>query len=293
MQFKIDFATVFLREQVAVADRKLVNSLTESHNALLENKAIDLYDYCVNLWSFADFVRLYRTLRTTRPLEFLVRNWSCNCYFWSLLTRTNQYAESVAEERTPGEAADAKDRALAFKRVKQAIGLLWGVQQRMVWLDLESPFKAEVDKELAKNKGLCAKLRSRALAFAAWVHSKDDTKHTQCAELYATAHDIDVTDVKDRILAAKALMSKSYAHHSFAEYGDAISAARAYEAMGKSHCHPLLVEWERANAMTYKRDVPVRTAEEELALIKRVPDFTKGTAVEQRVLYRRLVSSGH
>ena len=255
--FRISFATLFDRDKVVIKDQAKVESMTEVHNKLIEDKPVtdaQLYDYLVCLWSFIEFVRANRGLETTVPLEFVVKGIVGNCYWWEVLMATNYYADRIVGQTVKPET---KAKLEAFRNCRAALGLLYKCREvDSIWTKrgTSTAFANEVKKQFEINRTLHKALWVRALTIGAQEMEKDlKTTHT-AAQLYATVYEL--TDKRDKMILAAGLRAESLHRHHIAEFGMAIALAEAYERVTKDAAHPELSEWQKINAATWKAEVP-------------------------------------
>lgn len=288
--FRIPFAVLFDANAVEIKDSTKVNFMSNIHGKRIDNQPISdahLYDYCVCLWSFVEFLRTHPTLQTTMPLEFLVRGTVCNCYWWEVMTATNQYAEQIASKVIPSKS-ESKVKLEAFRSCKAALGLLhkWKTEGWTQWTDRgpATAFGVMLNKIQESNDALHKALWKRALSIGAQVIENNMASAHSAAQMYATIYEL--SDRKDTLALATGLQVESRHLHHVAEYGMAIALAQAYERIQSDITHPDLNIWLKSNDTTWHAQIPMALdATTALANVGTTKAYEKGTPVVIPVLF--------
>lgn len=287
---RIQFGVLFDTALVDVKDDAKLQFMTEIHDKLSNNEPVSdghLYDYCVCLWSFVDFLRANPKLATTAPLEFVCRGQACNCYWWEVLTTTERYADCVATAtQSIRSGAECKQKLEAFRSCRNALGLLYKLRTEALplWTDRGSAaaFASEVNKRSEACDQLYKLIRCRALLIGAQVIENDVNQSHSVAQMHAAIYEL--SDKKDTSALAASLLAESrYMHHT-GEYGMAISLAQTYERVQSDITHPDLNIWRKSNQTTWHAIVPA-VLEPNQALVTPSKQYEKGAAPAKLVLF--------
>jgi hypothetical protein len=286
--FRISFETLFDRAVVEVKDEAKVRLMTEVHNKLLDNQTVtdaQLYDYCVYLWSFVDFVRDNPKLGTTVPLEWLVKGIACNCYWWEVLMVTNHYADRIAAAKTP---VDSKAKLAVFRSTRNALGLLQKLTTEALplWTDRgeSTAFNTEVRKQAEIANALHKALWTKALTIGIEVAGRDLDKAHSVAQMCATLFEL--SDKKDVLSLTTGLLAQSRHLHHIADYGQAIALAQAYERIQGDITHPDLAEWLKTNESVWHAKIPAALdAGTALMTIGKSKAYEKGAPPNKVILF--------
>jgi hypothetical protein len=288
--FRISFETLFDAKEVEIKSPAEVKALSAVHTKLLQVEKVELdalYEYCVNLWSFIDFLRANRDLGTTVPLDFLIGKIHCNCYWYAMWTATNLYATSVAHDKVP---AGADMRLKLFKATKQALGLIFKLKSEAwpAWTERgeSAAFEQEMEKHKATTESTQKRLLLYAYTMAAQTLEKSEDKSHAVALLWATAYDL--SDKKDVMPLSRGILAESLYQHRIAEYPMAIALAQAYQKLQPDVVHPELNAWMATNESTWRTTLlPAIDAAEALGKLERSRVYDKGMAPPKRILFAR------
>lgn len=255
---RIVFESLFLPDEVTVKQPKLLQAMTWALDRLAAGEDIpvtELYDYCVGLWSLVEFLRAHPDLRTTVPLEFVAHKIACNCYWWEVITRTDQYAACVAKMAADKDTASLVALMMACR---QALGLLrrLGSEALPEWSDRgkSAGFATELEREIKSSTDLHKQVWLRALGVGAQVLGDKPETAQQSAQMHATIFQL--TGKEDTIVLGRGLLVRSIHLHYTGQYGMAIAVAQAYEKVNKGVVHPHLESWLKSNAAVWKQTVP-------------------------------------
>lgn len=228
-------------KKIKVVDSVSLGYLSLKHNRLDQLSGIDdLIKYLRCMWAFIAFIRPHKELKLAKSLVFNAGNYSCNCYWWSVLYYTNRLGDLVLAEKPPTDfVADKK-----VASIQDALSLTWRMME-VEWVDRSDSgdFQAEVEEQTKKLKVNYNSLRFRMLCVGAAYRDKTG-EHEKASKMYAMASEL---DKKDRNVWAQALLSKSMACRDFAEYGESIVWAKEYERFLPGAVHPDLKEWLTEN----------------------------------------------
>lgn len=284
------FVALFDEKQVKVCDPDSIARLSVTHVAITEGKDLgpeELIWYLARLWDYIAFVRSpeAKYLKASRQLEFHVGRFKTNSYWWSILTRTNQLAEMVLEERPAEEISDeeSKVQAESVRNVKRTISLL---RQCTTWITTHwtdrtenKEFKESIAAELKKCEELKRTLRIRALKTHGFFSSRNAEEADKASQMYITAFDLS----KDTECLARAVYQRSIALHRHAKFGEAIAYGREYEKLLKGVVHKHMQEWIKVNTEAgIKQSVP---AEISIASMPRSESYTEGETVKPIKLF--------
>lgn len=288
--FRISFETLFDTKEVTVTAPEAVKFLSTVHTKLLQVDRVeldDLYNYCVNLWGFIDFVRAHRDLGTTVPLDFLTGKIHCNCYWYAMWTATNMYAARVTHDKVP---AGPDARLKVFKASKQALGLIHRlkIEAWPNWTDrgASAAFELELEKHKAVTESTLKTLLLHTYTMAAQTMEKSPDNPHIAACMWARVYDL--SDKKDNMALSRGLLAESKYFHGTAEYPMAIALAQAYQRLQPDAVHPELNAWMATNDSTWHATLlPPIDATEALNKIERSRVYDKGMAPPRRVLFAR------
>jgi hypothetical protein len=282
--FRVPFEILFDRTVVDIKDETKVRLMTEVHDKLLDNSTISdtqLYEYCVYLWSFVQFVRGNPMLCTTVPLDWLFKGMTCNCYWWEVLTATNRYADCVASlAAKTTSSSETRSKLFAFRACRNALGLLHklATEALPVWTDRgkSEAFLAEIRKQEDLALSLHKTLWIKALTIGVEVAGAEIKQAHNVAQMCATLYDL--SERKDTHTLAKGLLAESRHLHHLADYASAIALAQAYERVQKDATHPELAEWLKLNDTVWHSKIPAPVdAATALMAVGKSKAYEKGT----------------
>lgn len=287
---RIVFEELFDSASVELKDEKRVRQMTIAHDALLGNgdlTDVSLYDYCVSLWSLVDFVRAHRDLKTTKPLEFTVRGWSCNCYWWEVLSSTVLFAERAS--KLPELKADDPSgmRVAHVQNYRMALGLLHKLRAEALpaWKNRteDTEFLNEIKAQIATADRLQSQLWARILRIVA-VYIGDDVRDAhKVAQVHARIYELTNKTEKRNLTAA--LLSESLYLYHIGENANALAMAQLYEKLLPDVAHTYRAEWAKKNETAWRLRIPVYDADAALQVIGTTSAHEKGEAPAKLVLF--------